>query len=91
MPGRARPSSDWEDELRRALALAGDHLSLYQLTLERGTPFYAMAKRGSLTVPPDDESADMFEATQEITAAAGLVRPTRSRTMPGPAMKAATT
>ncbi len=72
----ARPGQtvgDWEDELRRALALADDHLSLYQLTLERGTPFYAMAKRGSLKVPSDDESADMFEATQEITAAAGLV------------------
>ncbi len=39
----------------RALALADDHLSLYQLTLERGTPFYAMAKRGSLKVPSDDE------------------------------------
>jgi coproporphyrinogen III oxidase-like Fe-S oxidoreductase len=40
--------------------------------LERGTPFYAMAKRGSLKVPSDDDSADMFEATQEITSAGGL-------------------
>jgi putative oxygen-independent coproporphyrinogen III oxidase len=71
----ARPGqtvADWEDELRRALAFADDHLSLYQLTLERGTPFYAMAKRGSLKVPSDDDSADMFEATQEITSAGGL-------------------
>ncbi len=71
----ARPGQsvgDWEDELQRALSLAGDHLSLYQLTLEPGTPFYAMAKRGSLTVPSDDDCADMFEATQAITAAAGF-------------------
>jgi oxygen-independent coproporphyrinogen-3 oxidase len=70
----ARPGQkliDWEEELQRALALAGDHLSLYQLTLEPGTPFYAMAKRGSLTLPSDDDCADMFETTQEITTAAG--------------------
>jgi len=71
----ARPGQkviDWEEELQRALSLAGDHLSLYQLTLEPGTPFYAMSKRGNLTLPSDDDSADMFEATQEITAAAGF-------------------
>ncbi len=71
----ARPSQSlaaWEAELKQALALAGDHLSLYQLTLEPGTPFYAMSRRGNLSVPSDDEAADMFEATQEITASAGF-------------------
>ncbi len=67
----ARPGQDaaaWRAELSRALGLAGEHLSLYQLTVEDGTAF---AARG--IAPSDEDTACvLFEATQEITAAAGL-------------------
>ncbi len=63
----------WEQELAEALAMAIDHLSLYQLTIEQGTRFGDLAERGRLRdLPDDDLSADMYAATQEITAAAGM-------------------
>ena len=66
--------ADWRAELRRALDLGLDHLSLYQLTIEEGTAFgdrYALGKLRGL--PDEDLSADMYEATQEICGAAGLM------------------
>ncbi|NIZ09632.1 radical SAM family heme chaperone HemW [Pseudooceanicola sp. HF7] len=64
---------EWEAELTRALDLAVDHLSLYQLTVEDGTAFGDRYKRGGLKGLPDqDLAADMYELTQEVTAAAGL-------------------
>lgn len=61
----------WRDELRRALDFGTSHLSLYQLTIEDGTVFGQMhAKRLLRGLPPEDLAADMFELTQEITAAA---------------------
>lgn len=71
----ARPGQDvaaWRAELSRALDLAGDHLSLYQLTIEEGTAFAPAYARGDFALPPEDEQAAMFEATQELTEAAGL-------------------
>ncbi len=71
----ARPrhtTADWLAELHDALALGGDHLSLYQLTLEPGTPFHARAARGELVVPDGDHAAALYEATQEALADAGL-------------------
>ncbi|MCO6384196.1 radical SAM family heme chaperone HemW [Oceanicola sp. 502str15] len=64
---------DWRSELSEALEMAGDHLSLYQLTIEPGTAFgdrYAIGKLRGL--PDDDLGADMFELTQEMTSAAGF-------------------
>ncbi len=62
----------WERELAEALAMAVDHLSLYQLTIEPGTRFGELHDRGRLRIPDDDASADMYLATQEICAAAGM-------------------
>jgi putative oxygen-independent coproporphyrinogen III oxidase len=63
----------WRGELERALALGPDHLSLYQLTVEDGTAFGALAARGRLRGLPDPElAAGMYLATQETCAAAGL-------------------
>jgi putative oxygen-independent coproporphyrinogen III oxidase len=62
----------WRSELERALVLAGDHLSLYQLTIEPGTAFAAAFARGDFALPDDECSAALFEATQERLAAAGL-------------------
>ncbi|MCT4369743.1 coproporphyrinogen III oxidase [Yangia mangrovi] len=62
----------WETELREALDLAADHLSLYQLTIEEGTMFWERAQRGQMKKLPDEDlAADMFLATQEITSNAG--------------------
>jgi oxygen-independent coproporphyrinogen-3 oxidase len=62
----------WRQELAEALRMAGGHLSLYQLTIEEGTPFHALFQRGEIVLPPEDDSALMYEMTQEMTAAAGL-------------------
>jgi oxygen-independent coproporphyrinogen-3 oxidase len=71
----ARPGQTaeaWAAELERALALAGEHLSLYQLTIERGTRFFAEHARGAFTLPGEEQAAEMFELTQGRLAAAGL-------------------
>lgn len=62
----------WREELQRALALPIEHASLYQLTIEPETAFARRVERGQLTPPDDELAASMFEATQEITAAAGF-------------------
>ncbi|APZ52621.1 radical SAM family heme chaperone HemW [Salipiger abyssi] len=65
--------ADWEQELREALDLAGDHLSLYQLTIEEGTAFWDRAQAGKLRgLPGEDLGADLYIATQEICEAAGF-------------------
>ncbi len=69
-PGQTLES--WRAELRRALALAADHLSLYQLTIEPGTVYEGMHRRGELTLPDDDLSADLYDATAEEAARFGL-------------------
>jgi oxygen-independent coproporphyrinogen-3 oxidase len=71
----ARPGQTpeaWRTELTLALALAGRHLSLYQLTIEPETPFAALHARGKLRVPDGEMAHDLFELTQELTEAAGL-------------------
>ena len=71
----ARPDQTpaaWAAELRQAIDHAAEHLSLYQLTIEPGTPFFGLARAGRL-VPPDDEAARvLYDVTQEICGAAGL-------------------
>lgn len=62
----------WEAELRQALEMAADHLSLYQLTIEPGTRFGELHARGRLVVPPDDAAAEMYAITQELTSAHGM-------------------
>ena len=71
----ARPGQTlqaWRAELAQALALAGRHLSLYQLTIEPETPFAALHARGKLVVPDGDMAHALYELTQEMTRAAGL-------------------
>jgi len=71
----ARPgqtAAEWDAELDAALRLAGEHLSLYQLTIEPGTAFATRAARGDLVVPDEDAATALFELTQSRLAAAGL-------------------
>ena len=71
----ARPEQSlkaWESELARALEEGAAHLSLYQLTIEENTAFHGAWRRGELEVPGEEASGALFDATQEIMAAAGL-------------------
>ncbi len=71
----ARPNQtveEWDRELKEAVSYAVDHLSLYQLTIEEGTPFYGLHKAGKLVVPDGEHSAVLYEATQEITEREGM-------------------
>jgi len=71
----ARPSQTldaWRGELERAIDLAADHLSLYQLTIEEGTRFHALHAAGKFVMPDPDTAADLYALTQEVTAAHGL-------------------
>jgi oxygen-independent coproporphyrinogen-3 oxidase len=61
--------ADWSTELGDALNLAGGHLSLYQLTVEPGTPFHGAWRRGQLVPPAQDDGARLYEATQAICEA----------------------
>lgn len=73
----ARPGQTlaaWEHELSGALAFGTGHLSLYQLTIEPGTRFATLAAKGELVIPDGDAAADLFDATQAMTRAAGLPR-----------------
>lgn len=63
----------WQQELKQALSMAIDHLSLYQLTIEEGTAFGDRYARGKLrNLPSDDSAADMYHATQEICGEDGM-------------------
>lgn len=71
----ARPNQtlkEWDIELSEALELAGDHMSLYQLTIEKGTAFYTVHKRGDWKIPQEDLAADLYLLTEEKMSAAGL-------------------
>ncbi|MFN7168877.1 radical SAM family heme chaperone HemW [Pannonibacter sp. SL95] len=71
----ARPGQTvaaWERELAEAISLAADHLSLYQLTIEEGTPFFALHQAGKLIVPEPDVGAEFYAVTQDVTEAHGL-------------------
>jgi oxygen-independent coproporphyrinogen-3 oxidase len=71
----ARPGQTilgWRRELDEALTLAGDHLSLYQLTIEPGTAFAALVGRGGLVPLDDDAAAALYDITQDRLTAAGL-------------------
>lgn len=65
-PGQTRPH--WKNQLTTALDLAGDHISLYQLTIESGTAFH----RDGIKAMDGDLAADLFDDTQRLLGDAGL-------------------
>lgn len=70
LPGQTLAA--WKDELGRALAEAGEHLSLYQLTVEPQTPFAALRQVGRLTTPDEASARDLYDLTRDLCADAGL-------------------
>jgi len=71
----ARPDQDpavWARELEAALARTGDHLSLYQLTIEPGTAFFTRDRLGETMTAEEERAADLWAVTQEVTGTAGF-------------------
>jgi putative oxygen-independent coproporphyrinogen III oxidase len=69
-PGQSE--AEWRGELKRALDFVGDHVSLYQLTIEPDTIFERLRDAGKLELPDEELSLAMFSATRELTEARGL-------------------
>jgi oxygen-independent coproporphyrinogen-3 oxidase len=71
----ARPDQTprmWADELKLAISEAAEHLSLYQLTIEEGTPFFGLHAAGKLMTPDEAVARALYDVTQEVCAAHGL-------------------
>ncbi|NXP41411.1 RSAD1 protein, partial [Leiothrix lutea] len=70
LPGQSQDA--WAQRLEAALKLCDDHISLYQLTLERGTALAAQVRRGALPAPSQDVLADMYQTARTVLVAAGF-------------------
>ncbi|MFT3967660.1 MAG: radical SAM family heme chaperone HemW [Sphingobium sp.] len=70
LPGQGE--ADWAADLDRALAMGTGHLSLYQLTIEPGTRFETMVRKGEFVPADPDHGATLYELTRDMTAAAGI-------------------
>jgi len=73
----ARPYQDcksWEKELNKAISYNDQHLSLYQLTIEPGTRYAELYKKGKLQIPNDILSSELYNLTNEICKNNGLIR-----------------
>jgi putative oxygen-independent coproporphyrinogen III oxidase len=71
----ARPDqtpATWTDELKLAITEAAEHLSLYQLTIEEGTPFFGLHAAGKLKTPDEAVARALYDVTQEVCAQHGL-------------------
>jgi putative oxygen-independent coproporphyrinogen III oxidase len=71
----ARPDQTaamWTDELTRAIGEAAEHLSLYQLTIEEGTPFFGLHAAGKLKTPDESLARTLYDVTQDVCARHGL-------------------
>jgi putative oxygen-independent coproporphyrinogen III oxidase len=71
----ARPDQTplmWADELKLAISEAAEHLSLYQLTIEEGTPFFGLHAAGKLKTPDEATARALYDVTQEVCARRGL-------------------
>ena len=71
--GRPNQSmKSWKEELTFALEFTNNHLSLYQLTIERGTPFFSSHENKEFRMPNDDTAADQYEYTRDVLSCFGL-------------------
>ncbi|MDU0457988.1 MAG: radical SAM family heme chaperone HemW, partial [Geobacteraceae bacterium] len=70
LPGQTL--SGWGEELRQALALSPEHISVYGLTVEEGTPFALRYPEDCTEIPDQDRSAEMFETADTVLVEAGF-------------------
>jgi oxygen-independent coproporphyrinogen-3 oxidase len=71
LPGQSLDS--WRESLERALGLKPEHVSLYALSVEEGTPMARAIARGELRAPDTDLAADIYDLSQQSLGAAGYV------------------
>lgn len=64
----------WEGELEELLLVCDDHVSLYQLTLERGTHLFRQVQAGELSLPDEDVMARMYESARRILEERGFLQ-----------------
>lgn len=72
LPGQT--VDDWQQTLEKAIALSPEHLSVYELTVEDGTPFASMAKQDKLCLPDDENVLLMFRLAQELLTNSGFLQ-----------------
>ncbi|MCL4506605.1 MAG: radical SAM family heme chaperone HemW [Chloroflexi bacterium] len=63
----------WRRTMDAALALQPDHVSLYALTIEQGTPMYDWTRRGDVPCPDPDAAADMYDYAERAMGDAGFI------------------
>lgn len=71
-PGQSLGS--WERELSELLRVCDDHVSLYQLTLERGTKLFKQVEAGEVSVPAEDETAEMYQSARRTLGQHGFLQ-----------------
>jgi len=69
LPGQSL--AQWQQELTQVCELNPEHLSVYGLSVEEGTPFALLEEKGALLLPDEEEAACMYELSAEILAAHG--------------------
>jgi oxygen-independent coproporphyrinogen III oxidase len=69
LPGQTL--AQWQRELSRACELSPEHLAVYGLSVEEGTPFAVLEEEGKLLLPDEEESADMYEKSAEMLGMCG--------------------
>lgn len=75
MFGRPKQSVEsWEGELAELLRVCDDHVSLYQLTLERGTQLFRQVERGEVTLPAEEVMAEMYRRARAILHQHGFLQ-----------------
>ncbi|XP_062846905.1 radical S-adenosyl methionine domain-containing protein 1, mitochondrial [Trichomycterus rosablanca] len=72
IPGQS--VSSWESELEEVLCMCDDHISLYQLTLERGTQLFKQVQHSQLSMPSDEDTAKMYTSARKILKKAGFLQ-----------------
>lgn len=73
----ARPNQtleDWEAELRHALKYVKNHISVYQLAIEKGTQFFTDVKNKKFSIPEQEEALEFYSLTNRILKEKGLLR-----------------
>jgi putative oxygen-independent coproporphyrinogen III oxidase len=73
----ARPGQSmqkWQQELELAISLASKHISLYQLTIEKGTEFYSMYHKGKFALPSQDLAFELYDMTNQTLQQNGYQR-----------------
>lgn len=62
----------WQEQIQKAQEFSPDHLSVYQLTIEKSTPFYMQHKKGVFEIPDEDLASDFYGLTQDVMEGYGL-------------------